>query len=168
MPDKPTTVSQYLAGLPPDRREALETVRQLILKNLDKDYEEGIQYGAIGYYVPHRVFPSGYHCDPKQPLPFAGIASRKGYMTIAVMGLYMNPGGDGWFREAWKKTGKKLDMGAACIRFKKVDDLVLDLIGKAVKDLTVKKFVAIYEAALGGRRNGNSAKKPARKPAKKK
>lgn len=167
MPTKPATVSQYLAALPPERRNALEAVRQVILKNLDKDYEEGIQYGMIGYYVPHRVFPAGYHCDPKQPLPFAGIGSRKDYMTIAIMGLYMYPGGDGWFREAWKKTGKKLDMGAACIRFKKVDDLALDLIGKAVKDLTVKKFVSTYEAAVAGRRKGTSAKKPAKKTAKK-
>jgi hypothetical protein len=167
MPEKPTTVSQYLAALPPERRAALETVRRVIMKNLDKDYEEGIQYGMIGYYVPHRVFPAGYHCDPKQPLPFAGIASRKGYMTIAIMGLYMFPGGDGWFREAWKKTGKKLDMGAACIRFKKVDDLALELIGKTVKDLTVKKFVATYQAALDGRGKGRPAKKPVKKAARK-
>jgi len=164
----PTTVKNYLAALPADRREALQAVRKVILKNLDKDYEEGIQYGAIGYYVPHRVFPPGYHCDPRQPLPFAGIGSRKGYMTLGFMGLYWHPDGDGWFREAWKKTGKKLDMGVACIRFKKVQDLPLDLIGKAVKELTVKKFVATYLAATEGRRKGTSAKKPAKKPTRKK
>lgn len=152
MPEKPTTVSQYLAALPPERREALQTVRQVILKNLDKDFEEGIQYGAIGYYVPHRVFPEGYYCDPKQPLPFGGIASRKGYIALGFMGLVWHPGGDGWFRKAWKKTGKKLDMGVACIRFKKVEDLPLELIGKAVKDLTVKKFIANYLAATEGQR----------------
>jgi hypothetical protein len=76
MTSKATTVDQYLADLPEDRRKALEAVRQVILKNLDKDYEEGIQYGMIGYYVPHRVYPAGYHCDPKQPLPFANLASQ--------------------------------------------------------------------------------------------
>ena len=88
MQSKATTVEQYLAELPEDRRKAIEAVRQVILKNLDKDYEEGIQYGMIGYYVPHRVYPAGYHCDPKQPLPFAGLASQKNYMSLYLMCVY--------------------------------------------------------------------------------
>ena len=88
MQDKATTVEQYLSGLTADRRKAIEAVRQVILKNLDKDYEEGIQYGMIGYYVPHRVYPAGYHCDPKQPLPFAGLASQKNYMSLYLMCVY--------------------------------------------------------------------------------
>ncbi|HEV7488121.1 MAG TPA: DUF1801 domain-containing protein [Thermoanaerobaculia bacterium] len=88
MQSKATTVSDYLASLPPDRRTAIEAVREVILANLDHDYEEGMQYGMIGYYVPHRVYPAGYHADPKQGLPFAGLASQKNYMSVYLMGLY--------------------------------------------------------------------------------
>jgi hypothetical protein len=82
MQSKAATVEQYLASLPEDRRTALGAVRKVILNNLDKDFEEGMQYGMIGYYVPHRVYPAGYHCDPRQPLPFAGLASQKNYMSV--------------------------------------------------------------------------------------
>lgn len=163
MPDKPTTVNQYLAAQTPETRKALQAVRQVILKNLDKGFEEGIQYGAIGYYVPHRLYPEGYYCDPSQPLPWGGIAARKGYMTLGFMGLHWHPDGDGWFRQAWKKTGKKLDMGVACIRFKEVEDLPLDLIGKTVKKLTVKKFIADYLTATEGQRTRTSAKKASKR-----
>ena len=88
MQSKATTVEQYLAELPEDRRMALEAVRQVVLKNLDKDFEEGMQYGMIGYYVPHRVYPAGYHCDPKQPLPFAHLASQKNHMALYLMCIY--------------------------------------------------------------------------------
>src|SRR5207244_11789327 len=118
MQDKATTVEQYLAGLPEDRREALEAVRQVLLENLDKDYEEGMQYGMIGYYVPHRVYPAGYHCDPKQPLPFAGLGSQKNHMALYLMCIYGSETLQQWFREAYLATGKKLDMGKACVRIK--------------------------------------------------
>src|SRR6187401_3182018 len=88
MQSKAATVKQYLAELPPDRRAAVSAVRQVILKNLDKDYEEGMQYGMIGYYVPHRVYPAGYHCDPRLPLPFGGMASQKNHMSVYFMSLY--------------------------------------------------------------------------------
>ena len=133
MQSKATTVEQYLAELPEDRRKALEAVRRVVLKNLDKDYEEGIQYGMIGYYVPHRVFPKGYHCDPKQPLPFAGLASQKNHMSLYLMCIYGESDLSRWFRQAWAKTGKKLDMGKACVRFKKLDDLALDVIAEAIR-----------------------------------
>ena len=155
MTSKATTVEQYLSELPDDRRKALETVRQVILKNLDKDYEEGIQYGMIGYYVPHRVYPAGYHCDPKQPLPFAALASQKNYMSLYLMSVYCGCVGDNqgnrhaqWFREAWSKTGKKLDMGKACIRFKKVEDLPLDLIGEAIKRVPASMYIEFCESSL--------------------
>lgn len=90
---KAITVADYLAALPADRRTALESVRAVIRKNLDDDYEEGMQYGMIGYYVPHRVYPAGYHCDPKQPLPFAGLASQKGHMSLYMMGFYVGAEG---------------------------------------------------------------------------
>src|SRR5262245_60629855 len=90
MTSKAKTVKDYLASLPDDRRAALSAVRDVILKNLDEDYEEGMQYGMIGYYVPHRVYPAGYHCDPKQPLPFVALGSQKNHMAIHMMCLYMN------------------------------------------------------------------------------
>src|SRR4051794_7327914 len=88
MPTKPATVDAYLDSLPQDRRDALNQVRKVILANLDPQYEEGIQYGMIGYYVPHSVYPKGYHCDPKQPLPFAALGSPKSYMVLHLMCLY--------------------------------------------------------------------------------
>jgi hypothetical protein len=151
---KATTVEQYLSELPDDRRKAIEAVRQVILANLDKDYEEGIQYGMIGYYVPHRVYPAGYHCDPKQALPFAGLASQKNHMALYLMCIYGDSKHSEWFRDAWAKTGKKLDMGKSCIRFKKVDDLALDIIAEAIRRVPAKKYIEHCEAALeASRRN---------------
>src|SRR5215510_4562835 len=129
MQSKAATVEQFLAALPEDRRAAIQAVREVILKNLDKDYEEGMQYGMLGYYVPHRVFPAGYHCDPKQPLSFAGLASQKNHMSLYLMCVYGNREHEQWFRQAWTKTGKKLDMGKSCIRFKKLEDVALDVVG---------------------------------------
>jgi hypothetical protein len=148
MQSKATTVQQYLSELRDDRRAAVEAVRQVILKNLDKDYAEGIQYGMIGYYVPHRVYPAGYHCDPRQPLPFAALASQKNYMSIYLMCTYGNSDHAKWFKDAWARTGKKLDMGKSCIRFKKLDDLALDVIGEAIKRVPARKYVEYCEAAL--------------------
>lgn len=152
------TVEQYLAGLPPERRAALQAVRETILANLDADYEEGMQYGMIGYYVPHSVYPPGYHCDPKQPVPFACLASQKNHMTVSLMCLYGSPRHEAWFRQEWAKTGKKLDMGKACIRFKKIEDLPLDVIGKAVARVPLKEFIGYYETAIksGGKREASS------------
>jgi hypothetical protein len=141
MQSKATTVEQYLRELPPDRREAIVAVREVILKNLDSDYEEGMQYGMIGYYVPHRIYPAGYHCDPKQPLPFAALASQKNYMSVYLMCIYGDTEQAKWFQEAWRKTGKKLDMGKSCIRFKRLEDLPLDIIGAAIKRIPAKKFI---------------------------
>lgn len=169
MQSKATTVDEYLAQLPADRREAIQAVREVILKNLDKDFEEGMQYGMIGYYVPHRVYPAGYHCDPKQPLPFAGLASQKNYMSVYLMCTYGSPEHLTWFQDAWAKTGKKLDMGKSCIRFKKLDDLALDVIGKSIQRVTAKKYIAVCEEALKSNRENASQRKSAKtKPARKK
>jgi len=150
MQSNTTTVSDYLASLPDDRRKAIETVRSVILANLDKDFEEGMQYGMIGYYIPHRIYPAGYHADPKQGLPFAALASQKNYMSVYAMGLYT--GSDNklvrWFHEAWAKSGKKkLDMGKSCIRFKRVDDLALDVLGEAIRRMPAKTYIEAYEKA---------------------
>jgi Domain of unknown function (DU1801) len=148
MQSKATTVDQYLSGLPAERRAAIETVRAVILANLDSDYEEGMQYGMIGYYVPHRVFPAGYHCDPRQPLTFAALASQKNHMALYLMCVYGHEPLAKWFREAWAKTGKKLDMGKSCVRFKRVEDLALDVIGDAIRRVPAKKYLEHYEAAM--------------------
>jgi hypothetical protein len=156
MQSKATTVDEYLAGLPEDRRKAIETVRRIVLDNLDKDYEEGIQYGMIGYYVPHRVYSAGYRCDPKQPLPFAGLASQKNYMSLYLMCTYGNTEHASWFQQAWAKTGKKLDMGKSCVRFKKVEDLALDVIAEAIKRVPARKYIEYCEAATKNRDQGAS------------
>ena len=148
--------------MPEDRREALEAVRQAILKNLPKGYEEGMQYGMIGYFVPHSVYPPGYHCDPKQPLPFAGLASQKNHMAIHLMCVYADREHEAWFRKAWAKTGKKLDMGKSCVRFKKIDDVPLQVIGQAVKRVPTKKFIEHYESVIN-RPTGRRSKKAATK-----
>ena len=145
---KAKTVKEYLAELPADRREAIQSVRDVIRKNLDKDFEETMQYGMIGYNVPHRIYPAGYHCDPKQPLPYAGLASQKNHMAIYLMCVYSSTKNAEWFRKEWAKSGKKLDMGKSCIRFRKVEDLALDVIGKAVGRVTAREFIKHFEAAL--------------------
>jgi hypothetical protein len=157
-----TTADEYLASLPEDRRAALSAVRAVIRANLGDGYEEGIQYGMIGYYVPHRLFPAGYHTDPKQPLPFAALASQKGYMSLYLMGVYCGcsegPGGETaevrWFREAWARTGKKLDMGKACVRFKKLDDVALDVVGEAIRRVPPAVYIARYTEGLAATAKG--------------
>lgn len=167
MQSKARTVRDYLAELPPDRRRAIEAVRAVIRKNLDKGFEEGMSYGMIGYFVPHSIYPAGYHCNPKQPLPFAGLASQKGHMSVYLMCLYGSPDQEAAFRADWAKTGKKLDMGKSCIRFRTLDDLALDVLGRAIRRVTVKKYVSAYEALLAGAGRGRpaGASKPAAKKA---
>jgi hypothetical protein len=152
MQSKATTVKEYLASLPEDRRNAIQAVRKVILKNIDKDYEEGMQYGGISYFVPHSKYPHGYHCDPKQPLPFAGLGWQKHHMSLGIMSTYMDGAEGKRFRAAWAKTGKKLDMGKCCVRFKKIEDVPLEVIGEAIKRVPAKKYIAMYEKALGPER----------------
>lgn len=144
------TVDEYLTSLPDDRREALIAVRKTILKNLQKGFEEGMQYGCVGYYVPHSIFPDGYHCDPKQPLPFAGFASQKNHMAIYLFCIYADPKTEKKFREEYAATGKRMDIGKSCIRFRKLEDLPLDLIGKTIKSISVEKFVDKYQSTIAG------------------
>ncbi|QDV65789.1 DUF1801 domain-containing protein [Crateriforma conspicua] len=144
---KATSVDQYLAELSPERREIVSAVRQVIQKNLPAGYQEGMQYGMIGYYVPHDLYPAGYHCDPKQPLPYAHLASQKNYCSLYLC-IYQDSDDMEWFSEQWAKTGKKLDMGKSCVRFRKLDDLPLPLIGKVIKRYPVKKFIQRYETLM--------------------
>lgn len=144
-------VHEYLAALPVERRALVEAVRDMILANLDNAYSEVMQYGMIGYVVPHSVFPAGYHCNPSQPLPFAGLASQKNHVSVYLMGLYgactaaEETGEMRWFRDAWAASGKKQpDIGKACVRFKKMDDVALDVIGEAIRRMPAQKYIALY------------------------
>lgn len=148
MQSKATTVNEYLTNLPDDRRAGIEAMRQAVLGGLDKGFEEGMQYGMIGFFVPHSRYPAGYHCDSKQPLPFAGIASQKKHLTIYFMQLYMNPDELKWFESEFAKTGKKLDMGKSCIRFKKLDDIPLDLLRRTVKRISADRYIELYEKTV--------------------
>jgi hypothetical protein len=173
---KPTTVDQYLANLPADRREAISAIRAVILKNLDADYEEGMQYGMIGYYVPHRIYPAGYHCDPRQPLPFAILGSMKNHMALHLMPVYASAGCEpgtkpgeyaSWFKSAWLGSGKKLDMGKACIRFKKLDDVPLNVVGEAIRKVPASRWIRVWES-LRPATESKAKKKPPAKSSRKK
>lgn len=150
MQSKAKTVDGYLAEIPADRLAAIQAIREVILRNLDKDYEECMQYGMIAYSVPHRVYPAGYHCDPSLPLPFAGLASQKNYMSLYLMTNYGAGKEEEWFRAAWAKTGRKLDMGKCCIRFKRLEDVALDVVGEAIRRVPARKYIEVYESLLQG------------------
>jgi hypothetical protein len=145
------TADEYLGGLPPDRRAALAAVRDVILANLPEGYEEQMQYGMIGYVVPHSLYPAGYHCNPKEPLPFAILGSQKNHMALHLCSVYGDAATTEWFQHAYAASGKKLDMGKACVRFKKLDDLPLDVIGKVFARTPVKRYIARIEAMLKDR-----------------
>ncbi len=159
MQSKATTVDAYLAELPEERREAISAIRGVILKNLPRGYEEGMQWGMIGYYVPHSLYPAGYHCQPEEPLPVASLASQKNHMAFYGLGLYINEAQARWFVEEWKKAGKKLDMGKSCVRFKTLDDVAIDVIGRAIKRLPVKQNIAQYESQLTTNDSGKKVSK---------
>lgn len=145
MQSKAVTVDVYLASLPDDRRKAIEALRKEIKKKLPKGFEEMMNYGMIGYVVPHKLYPAGYHTDPKQPLPFISIASQKNYISFYHMGLYEGELLD-WFRDEWKEvSAKKLDMGKCCIRFKKPEDIPVDLLGELATKVTPKQWIDYYE-----------------------
>jgi len=165
MQSRAATVEEYLADLPADRRQALEVLRKVFRDNLDPRIEEGMQYGMIGYYVPHSIFPAGYHCDPKQPLPFACLASQKNHMSLYSMHLYGEPRLLAWFQEAWAATGRKLDMGKSCIRFKRLEDLALDVVAELLRRSSLPEYLAAYEASRDGsssspRKSAMAAKGP--------
>ncbi len=142
------TVKEYLDSLPEDRRKALRKVRAAVNKGLPTGYKEGMQYGMIGWFVPHSKYPAGYHCDPSQPVPFAGLASQKNHMALYLMCIYGDESHRRWFETQWKKAGKKLDMGKSCVRFKSVDDLALDVITEAIARVPIDAYIAHYEQSI--------------------
>ncbi|MBK6506407.1 MAG: DUF1801 domain-containing protein [Ignavibacteria bacterium] len=149
MQSKAATPEEYVESLPEDRREAINKLRKVIRKNLPKGFVEEMSYGMIGYVVPHKLYPNGYHCDPKLPLPFLNIASQKNFIAVYHMGIYMNPELLDWFTNEYPKhSKKKLDMGKSCLRFKKPDEIPYDLIGELASKMTVAEWVSLYEKAL--------------------
>lgn len=143
------TPKEYLDSLPEDRKEALTELRKAILKNLPKGFEECINYGMLGYVVPHSKYPNGYHCDPKLPLPFMAIASQKNFVAFYHMGIYADQKLLQWFTDEYPKHSKaKLDMGKSCIRFKKLDQIPYKLIGELVSKISAEKWIETYENNL--------------------
>lgn len=141
-----TTVEDYLAELAPERRAAIATVRQVILDSLPEGYEESMQFGMIGYVIPLRIYPTTYN---GHPLMYAALASQKNYMSVYLMNVYGDAEEEKWFVERYKASGKKLDMGKSCVRFKKVEDLPLDLVGEAVGRTSIDQYIDLYETARG-------------------
>lgn len=146
MQSKATTPKEYMVSLPEERKEAMAKLRKIILDNLPKGFKETIGYGMLCYVVPHSIYPKGYHCDPKLPLPFLSLASQKNFIAVYHMGLYADEKFLNWFTEEYAKVSKaKLDMGKSCIRFKKPDQIPFDFIGDLVKKMTVENWIALYE-----------------------
>jgi uncharacterized protein YdhG (YjbR/CyaY superfamily) len=133
-----TTVEEYLAELPEERRSAIEAVRQVILKNLPEGYEEVMNWGMITYQVPLETYPDTYN---KKPLMYAALAAQKNHMAVYLTAIYVNEKASQEFEAAYRATGKRYDVGKSCVRFKKLADLPLELIGESIASLQVGKFV---------------------------
>ena len=143
------TPEEYINALPADRKEAIAKLRNTILKNLPKGFSETMGYGMIGYVVPHTLYPAGYHCDPKLPLPFMSIASQKNFVAVYHMGIYANKALFDWFvNEYPNHVKRKLDMGKSCIRFKKIEEIPYDLIGTLAGKMTSQQWIDIYESEI--------------------
>lgn len=144
-----TTVEEILANVPEERKEAFNKLHQVIVANLPEGFAPGISYGGLGYVVPHTVYPSGYHCKPIEPLPFAGIASQKNSINFYHMGMYAQPELYDWFVNAFPKySSRKLDIGKSCVRFKKVDDIPFELIGALMQKMSLTDWITLYESNL--------------------
>ena len=141
---KAKTVNGYLAELLPERREAIEAVRKVILDHLPDGFEETLQFGMIAYVIPLERYPETYN---KQPLQYAALASQKNYMSLYLMNIYGDPETQQWFVDEYRASGKKLDMGKSCVRFNKLEDLPVDLIGEAIARTSVGDFIKLYEAS---------------------
>ncbi|WP_025741275.1 DUF1801 domain-containing protein [Aquimarina pacifica] len=141
------TTDEYIEAIPEERREVMQQLRHVIKDNLPKGFSEEINYKMIGYVVPHTLYPSGYHCDPKLPLPFMNIASQKNFIAVYHNGIYAQKELMNWFvGEYPKHTQTKLDMGKSCIRFKKIDQIPLRLIGELASKMTPQQWIDIYES----------------------
>jgi uncharacterized protein YdhG (YjbR/CyaY superfamily) len=141
-----TSAQEYIDNLPGDRKMAISELRRIILENLPKGFEEQMSYGMLGYVVPHAIYPAGYHCNPKLPLPFLSIASQKNFIAVYHMGIYADKDLYDWFTSEFsKQTKSKLDIGKSCIRFKKIDQIPYKLIGELVSKMTSQQWIDLYE-----------------------
>jgi Domain of unknown function (DU1801) len=149
MQSQASTVDQYLNELPPERQEAVAQLRRVFKRSLPKGFVEQMQYGMIGYVVPHTLYPAGYHCDARQPLPFLGLASQKQHISVYHMGVYADADLLAWFKAAHAKASpQKLDMGKACIRYKKPEHIPHELLGELASRMTPAQWIALYEKSV--------------------
>lgn len=140
---------QYIEELPEDRKQVFKALRHTILENLPPGFEEQMGYGMIGYVVPHSIYPAGYHCAPDQSLPFMGMASQKNFIAVYHMGMYAHKPLIDWFLEEYPDYSKrKPDMGKSCIRFKKMSEIPVKLIGELASKMTVDEWIGVYEQNL--------------------
>jgi hypothetical protein len=155
MQSKATTVEEYMKELPAGRQDAMTRLRKEIKENLPAGFTEVVGYGMIGYVVPHTLYPKGYHCDPKAPLPFMNIASQKNFIAIYHMGIYADAKLLNWFvTEYAKKASTKLDMGKSCIRFKNPGAIPFDLVGELAGKMSVQDWIKVYERNFKKAGNG--------------
>ena len=144
---KTNTVIDYLDQIPEERKKAFHQLYETIRENLCKGYEETMSYGMIGWVVPHAIYPAGYHCTPELPLPFISLANQKNFIALYHMGIYAKPELLEWFVTEYPKHCKyKLDMGKSCIRFKKMEDIPLELIAELVQKISVEDWIDTYES----------------------
>jgi hypothetical protein len=147
------TPKEYINSLPEERKEAIEKLRKVILKNLPKGFSEEMSYGMIGYVVPHSLYPEGYHCNPKLPLPFLNIASQKNFVAVYHMGIYSSDKLLTWFTKEYPKYSKaKLDMGKGCMRFKKMEQIPYKLIGELAGKIKPQEWIKMYKQLLDVRK----------------
>ena len=142
MESSAATVEEYLAALPDDRRHAVSTVRDVINQHLPDGYAEQMDWGMISWVVPLSDYPDTYN---KKPLCFAALASQKNHLAVYLMGLYQDGPEESWFRQQYADRGLKLDMGKSCVRFRKLEELPLDVLGEVIAMIPVGEFIARYE-----------------------
>ena len=143
---KAVSPEDYISQLPPERQPVVSKLRAIISKNLPKGFKEQMSYGMLGFVVPHSLYPDGYHCDTKLPLPFINLASQKNFIALYHSGIYADSKLHDWFVAEYPNYVKtKLDMGKSCIRFKKMETVPYELIGELCTKMTVKEWISIYE-----------------------
>lgn len=148
------TIEDYLNELTEERKTAFSQLRNSIIHNIPKGFQEQMSYGMLGYVVPHSIYPLGYHCNPKLPLPFISIGSQKHFIALYHMGIYLNPALLKWFTTEYPKhSSQKLDMGKGCIRFKKLDQIPFTLIGELARKMSVEEWLDCYETQLKSRKS---------------
>ncbi|OAQ41567.1 hypothetical protein A5893_00165 [Pedobacter psychrophilus] len=149
MKSESLTPDIYIENLPEERKDIFKKLRKVILDNLPEGFTETISYGMIGYGIPHSIYPKGYHCNPKLPLPFLSIASQKNFIAVYHMGIYADKSLYDWFINEYPKFSvSKLDIGKSCIRFKKTNEIPLDLIAELVRKMSPKEWIELYETAF--------------------